>query len=158
MNEIQPSMFAYHLTAFIIGGVYFFASIYGFNALGGAISPIFTHYQPDANSATSSILINITLAVLGSLLPAVVAIIIIHFTLHPHSKLFIFTLSASYLMLHIWTILYNYFIENSFLGSSYLHNLSGKAIGGLMIIWVVCAVYMRSKPNRSVNTDGAQSR
>ena len=155
MNAMKSNLFVYYVTALIVGAAYYFGTLYGFNFLGSAISPVFAHYQPDVDSVAAPILINVAISFLGSLMPAIVVMAIIHFTLHPNSKLFIFALSVSYLILSTWSVLENY---NSVLELSYLYSLLGKAFGGLMVLWVVCAVYLRSKPNKSFKMDGAKSR
>ena len=158
MNAMQSNLFVYYVTALIVGAAYYFGALYGFNFLGSAISPVFAHYQPDVDSVAAPILINIAISFLGSLIPAIVVIAIIHFTLHPNSKLFIFALSVSYLILAVWSILDNYNSDSGFLDLGYLYNLSGKALGGFLVLWLVCLVYLRSKPNKSLNPDAQNAR
>jgi len=140
-----------------MGVAYFFGSLYGFNFLGAAINPIFVYYQPDTSDVVSPILINIAIAFLGSLIPAIFVMVIIHLTLKPNSKLFIYVLSISYLIFSIRSVLNNY-NEHAYLELGYLYNLSGKALGGLIVLWVVSLVYLRSKPNKSLNPDAQNAR
>ena len=154
MNVIQSNIFAYHLIALASGVAYYFGFLHGFNSLGPVINPIFAHYQPDQDSLLSPMLINYALAFIGSILPAIVAILIIHHTLNPNSKLFIFVLSAPYLALSIWSIQKNY---NDFLGLIYLYSHSGKVLGGLTTVWGVSLLYLRSKPNKYFKADAQKA-
>ena len=155
MNMNRSNIFVYHITALVFGGVYFFGSLYGFNFIGSTMSPMFTDYQTD--SIVIHMLMNAGIALLGSIVPAIVVMVLIHFTLRPNTKLFVFSLLLSFLMLSIWSIWENHYSNTTFLELSFLYSLLGKALGRLIVISVACVIYLHSKPNKSFKTAGQKN-
>ena len=139
----------YHLFALFLGVAYYFVSILGFNFLGEVVGPIFNHYQPNPDSVLMPVAINIVIAFFGSLVPAATFIVVVHFVLAPKTKLFLFSSTLAFVFLSVMVILTS-FNGNNFLGLNYIYNLSGKVIGGVIVLWVISIIYLNKKPNKAL--------
>ena len=135
----------YHFFALFLGVIYYLLSILGFNFLGEAIDPIFNHYQPSPDSVLMFIAINIVIAFFGSLIPGVIFVIVVHFVLVPKTKLFLFSATLVFVFLSVMVIISS-IKSNNYLGLNYIFNLSGKALGGVIALWVISIIYLNKKP------------
>ena len=155
MNGILKNIYYYHIASIILGFIYFYASNIIFNIIGSSALIIFELYEPTSPSVYIALLANLAVGFIGSLLPATVISFFFHYILRPKTKLFLISITLSFIILSIWGAFGLLSVTNE---TVYLLGYIGKALGSLFALWLLIAIYFKlMMPNKALNTDSAKN-
>ena len=156
MKPIRNSIIGYHLFSLIIGVVYYYGSVYGFYFVGSTAAPLFEYIPPPAVNTFVIFSTNFVITLLGSLVPALLLLLVSHYLLMPNTPLFLITSSIGFIIFSAWYLLDN--VNGREYLYPYLTNiLVAKALGGFCILWGVGLIYLKLKPNQRLHQSAAKN-